>query len=104
MSYSKEDFNAYCYLVLSAMIKRGIQPKEASCMKLHEYTGFVPNKNLYVFDNLYSGWHGKEYLRICMANLMEKYAYGVGTSKISVNDWINLCDRYKQITGEEYQI
>lgn len=104
MGYKKEDFNAYCYLVLSAMVKRGISPKEASCVKLHEYTGFVPNKNMYVFDNLYAEWHNKEYLRICMANLLEKYAYGVGVSRIGVNDWCNLCDRYKTITGEEYEV
>lgn len=104
MSYSKEDFNAYCYLVLSAMVKRGIQTKEASCMKLHEYTGFVPNKNLYVLDNLYANWHNKEYLRICFANLFEKYKYGIGTSKISEYDWQNLCAKYEQITGEQYAI
>lgn len=104
MSYSKEDFNAYCYLVYSAMVTRGFSPTEKSVMKLHEYTGFVPREKLYVFDNLYTDWHNKEYLRICMANLMEKYAYGVGASRIGVNDWIKLCDKYKAITGEEYQI
>jgi uncharacterized protein (TIGR02328 family) len=104
MGYNKEEFNAYCYLVLSAMIKRGISPKEASCMKLHEYTGFVPNKNLYVFDNLYNGWHTKEYLRSNMANLWEKHFMGVGKSKITDEEWETLCRGYKEITGEEYQI
>ena len=104
MSYNKEDFNAYCYLVLSAMIKRGISPKEVSCMKLHEYTGFVPNKNMYVFDNLYNGWHTKEYLRSNMANFWEKHFMGIGKSKITNEEWETLCRGYKELTGEEYQI
>lgn len=104
MSYSKEDFNAYCYLVLSAMINRGISPKEASCMKLHEYTGFVPNSRMYVFDNLYDGWHTKEYLRSNMANLWEKHTMGIGKSRITDEEWQRLCDGYKAITGEEYKI
>ena len=104
MGYNKQDFNAYCYLVLSAMVERGISPKEASCMKLHEYTGFVPNKNLYVFDNLYADWHNKEYLRVCMANLYEKHIFGIGKSRITNEEWARLCEGYKSITGEEYVI
>jgi uncharacterized protein (TIGR02328 family) len=104
MSYTKDDFNAYCYLVLSDMIKRGIQPKEASCMKLHEYTGFIPNKNLYNFENLYSDWHNKEYMRVCMANLYEKHFFGAGKSRITDEEWAKLCDGYKAVTGEDYEI
>jgi uncharacterized protein (TIGR02328 family) len=104
MSYTKDDFNAYCYLVLSAMIKRGIQPKEASCMKLHEYIGFIPNKNLYNFDDLYAGWHNKKYLRVCMANFYEKHFFGVGKSRITDEEWARLCKGYKTITGEDYEI
>ena len=104
MSYNKEEFNAYCYLVCSAMVKRGIPPKQAYINKLHEYTGFVPNKNLYVFDNLYNGWHTKEYLRSNMANLWEKHFMGIGKSKITDEEWETLCRGYKEITGEEYVI
>ena len=104
MSYNKEDFNAYCYLVYSAMVKRGLAPKGSSIMKLHEYTGFVPNEKMYVFDNLYADWHNKEYLRICYANLFEKHKYGVGKSRITDEEWQRLLDGYKNITGEEYVI
>lgn len=104
MSYSKEDFNAYCYLVYSTMVKRGIPPKQASINKLHEYTGFATNKNLYVFDNLYKGWHTKEYLRSNMANLWEKHFMGIGKSQITNEEWETLCRGYKEITGEEYVI
>ena len=49
-------------------------------------------------------WHDKEYLRICMANLLEKYQYGVGLSRIGVDDWCRLLDGYKKITGEDYVV
>ena len=104
MSYNKEEFNAYCYLVYSAMVKRGFFPKENSIMKLHNYTGFVPNKKIYVLDNIYAGWHNKEYLRVCLANLYEKHIFGIGASQITDEEWKTLCIGYKEITGEEYVI
>ena len=48
------------------------------------------------------GWHTKEYLRICMANLYEKYKYGIGRSRISEREWQTLLDGYRKITGEDY--
>ena len=39
-----------------------------------------------------------------MANLYEKHFFGVGKSRISDEEWEKLCEGYKQITGEEYQI
>ena len=55
--------------------------------------------------NIYTNWHTKEYLRICMANLYEKYIYScLGTSAIDSQDWNLLCSGYKAITGEEYSI
>lgn len=48
-------------------------------------------------------WHGKTYLRICMANLLEKHL-GVGKSRITDEEWKVLIDGYKNITGEEYDI
>lgn len=50
------------------------------------------------------GWHNKEYMRVCMANLYEKHFFGVGKSRITDAEWGTLCEGYKQITGEEYQI
>ena len=46
----------------------------------------------------------KEYLRVCMANLYEKYKYGRGKSRITKAEWQRLLDGYKYITGEEYVI
>lgn len=51
-----------------------------------------------------NGWHNKEYLRVCMANLYEKHFFGVGKSRITDEEWARLCEGYKSITGEEYAI
>ena len=50
------------------------------------------------------GWHNKEYLRVCMANLYEKHYMGIGKSRITDEEWETLCRGYKEITGEEYVI
>lgn len=55
-------------------------------------------------NGYFDGWHNKEYLRVCMANLYEKMFFGVGKSRITDKEWQTLCKGYKQITGEEYKI
>ena len=60
----------------------------------------VDTKNNTIFD----GWHNKEYLRVCMANLYEKYRFGIGKSRITDEEWNRLVYGYKRITGEEYVI
>ena len=60
----------------------------------------VETKNNTIFD----GWHNKEYLRVCMANLYEKHYFGIGKSRITDEEWQRLCEGYKTITGEEYKI
>lgn len=50
------------------------------------------------------GWHNKEYLRVCMANLYEKYRFGIGKSRITDSEWHTLIKGYKEITGEDYKI
>ena len=52
----------------------------------------------------FGGWHNKEYLRVCMANLYEKHFFGVGKSRITDEEWERLLDGYKTITGEDYVI
>ena len=57
-------------------------------------------------DCPFPGWHGKAYLRVCMANLYEKYMFGYGPSKAKITDedWKRLTDGYKIITGEVYRL
>ena len=52
----------------------------------------------------FDGWHNKEYLRVCVCNLFEKYRFGIGKSRITDEEWQVLLDGYKAITGEEYEI
>ena len=49
-------------------------------------------------------WHDKKYLRCCMANLYEKYFFGVGKSRITEKEWQRLLQGYRDITGEDYCI
>ena len=51
----------------------------------------------------FKDWHDKEYLRICMSNLLEKHR-GIGKSRITDEEWARLCEGYEQITGEPYAI
>ena len=55
-------------------------------------------------NGFFNGWHNKEYLRVCMANLYEKHHFGIGKSRITDEEWQILLDGYKEITGEIYEI
>lgn len=57
-------------------------------------------KNVSVFK----GWHNKEYLRVCVCNLYEKYHFGVGKSRVTDEEWEKICSGYEKITGEKYEI
>ena len=51
----------------------------------------------------YKLWHNKDYLRICMANLYEKYL-GVGKNVITAKEWQTLIEGYEKLTGEVYNV
>ena len=53
---------------------------------------------------LFSWWHNKEYLRVCMSNLFEKYKFGRGKSRITETEWQRLLEGYKYLTNENYEI
>ena len=55
-------------------------------------------------NDVFDGWHNKEYLRVCMANLYEKHFFGIGKSRITDEEWKRLCEGYKNITWEDYVI
>lgn len=54
--------------------------------------------------DIFPDWHNKEYLRVCVCNLYEKYHFGVGKSKITQTEWDRILQGYKEITGEEYKL
>lgn len=70
-----------------------------------EFCRFCENEPpLHIPYRPYYNWHNTEYLRVCMANLYEKWKFGKGKSRITDEEWEKLCDGYKKITGEEYVI
>lgn len=77
-------------------------------LKYHEeFLNFSANSKVLlsqISNSLFDGWHNKEYLRVCMANLYEKYHFGVGKSKITQEEWDRVLQGYKEITGEDWKL
>lgn len=99
MEYPYDEFATYCAKVYTEMMKRGFTTTKQSANRCF-FKGFRFVTDRPIFD----GWHNKEYLRVCMANLYEKHFFGVGKSRITDAEWETLCRGYRAITGEEYQI
>lgn len=68
-----------------------------------EFLVFLGADNMHAAP-CFDGWHNKEYLRVCMANLYEKHVFGRGASRISDKEWKRLLQGYREITGEDYII
>lgn len=100
MKYPKEDLMCYFlgYWNEHSHRNNGKSPKYEICNEFYEFC------NDFTRDDIFKGWHNKEYLRVCMANLYEKHFFGVGKSRITDEEWETLCRGYKEITGEEYEI
>ena len=99
MEYPKGDLTSYFWLYKEEYYKRyGIYKDDLT----KEFVDFSKGDHFNPYP--FKGWHNKEYLRVCMAILYEKHFFGVGKSRISDAEWERLCEGYKQITGEEYQI
>lgn len=101
MEYSNTQLAKYFLLYREEYFKRyGKHIKQEYSFEILQWAPTA----LYWGDKLFEGWHNKEYLRACMANLYEKHVFGVGKSRISDAEWETLLDGYKQITGEDYVI
>lgn len=96
--YPIDDFLTYCLMVAREMERRGFRMTNESACKLGALGTYR-----YV-EKPFAGWHNYGYLRVCMANIFEKHHYGIGKSRITDAEWQRLCDGYKNITGEEYDI
>lgn len=96
--YPLDHFFTYCKVVELEMFNRGLEVKNNSRARVF----YRPWR--YFFGELFDGWHNKGYLRICMSNLAEKHFYGIGKSRITDEEWKQLCEGYKTITGEDYVI
>ena len=98
MEYPKSALYGYFLEYANLYLKKyGSLPKQVD-----EFIDFAEIK--WTTPRVYDDWHNKEYLRVCMANLYEKYFFGVGKSRITDEEWEMLCRGYKEITGEEYVI
>ena len=97
--YSADHFYSYCVSVWGEMDERCFKMSAESCWKIAKFGG-----GIIATSKTFDGWHTKEYLRVCMANLYEKHFFGVGKFRITDEEWETLCRGYKEITGEEYQI
>ena len=95
--YPHNDFMTYCWYVYQEMHNRGFAVTMSSQQK-------VFYKHYQFQGDIFNGWHNKEYLRVCMSNLFEKYKFGRGKSRITETEWQRLLDGYKYITGEDYKI
>lgn len=118
MEYDKKEltsyFNRYCE-AMRKRYKKGIKRdtvieflefaeyKWVSDYLIDPFTNSVFFTDEYEDKPIFDGWHNKEYLRICMSNLLEKHR-GIGKSRITDEEWARLCEGYERITGEKYEI
>jgi hypothetical protein len=96
--YPKNDFVRYFAEYEIEYHKRYGKWLTKQWKEFEAFNDYVRNKGVF------EGWHNKEYLRVCMANLYEKHIFGIGKSRITDEEWARLCEGYKSITGEEYAI
>lgn len=97
MEFPKSDLYEYfLQYALQYESRYGSFPK--SLKEFQQFSDGLRNSKPFI------GWHNKEYLRVCMANLYEKHVFGVGKSRITNEDWQRLKDGYYQITAEVYEI
>ena len=103
MEYDKCELDSYWCKYLGEYVHR--YKKDLPHFNV-EFANFIKNdfkfKCYDINYKLFEGWHNKEYLRICMANLYEKHKFGKGRSRITDEQWKVLCDGYRKITGEDY--
>ncbi len=102
MEYPKEDLFRYSVRYDDEFIRR--YGKSMGEKHKREFVDFCPDRHSCLSYEIFRGWHNKEYLRICYANLAEKHFYGVGKSRITDEEWETLLRGYKEITGEGYVI
>lgn len=100
MDFTPRNLTAYFLMYEEEYRKRYSKP--INRLTVMEFITFCGETRLYCEP--FKGWHNKEYLRVCMANLYEKHFFGVGKSRITDEEWQRLLDGYKAITGEEYVI
>ena len=99
MEYPKADLYRYFCEYEAEYFKRYGRTLDRYSSEFGRFANWsVDTKNNTIFE----GWHNKEYLRVCVCNLYEKYRFGVGKSKITQTEWDRILQGYKDITGEDW--
>lgn len=101
MEYPKSELAIYFLYYEDEYIRR--YGKRINVIYSNEFCNFAKNTPLLTKTPLFTGWHNKAYLRICMANLYEKFL-ATGKNKITLAEWSKLKAGYESITGEVYEI
>lgn len=101
MSYPKSELAIYFLYYEDEYIRR--YGKDIDVKYCNEFCDFAKNTPLLTKTPLFVGWHNKIYLRICMANLYEKFL-AVGKNRITLAEWSKLKAGYEAITGEVYEL
>jgi uncharacterized protein (TIGR02328 family) len=96
MNYPKADLYGYFLEYAVEYEKRyGKTPKQTDEFRdygEHNYT-----------HKPFKYWHDETYLKVCMANLYEKYHFGLGESRLTEKEWKTLTDGYLKITGQKFE-
>ena len=101
MDYPKSDL--WLYFINYSFLYKERFKKDISKKIQDEFMDFCKPDKFASFLHLYKDWHDERYLRICMANLYEKYL-GTGKNKITHEEWVKLLEGYRRITNTEYVI
>lgn len=100
MLYPKAELTLYFTMYYWEYAKRYNKEPQNIFMEFLEF----PQETNKATGQIFDGWHDNGYLRVCMANLFEKYHYGRGSSRITEDEWQRLLDGYRIITGVDYAI
>ena len=101
MEYTKSELAIYFLYYEDEYIRR--YGKRPNAKYRDEFCNFAKGTPFLTNTPLFVGWHNKTYLRICMANLYEKFL-ATGKNKIALAEWSKLKAGYEAITGEVYEI
>lgn len=101
MEYPKSELAIYFLHYVEEYKKRYC--KSIKEIYFDEFNDFAKGSKYLYNNSLFAGWHNKTYLRMCMANLYEKFL-ATGKNKITLAEWSKLKASYETITGEVYEI
>ena len=104
LEFPPEDFATYItYYLKCYEIRYKKIPKASETLNkfIYDFLNVTPKQDP---EGIFSTWHDNNYLRVCMANLYEKFFFASGKSQIRPVEWAVLCEKYRRVTHEKYII